>query len=227
MTNTALASTDSTELKTSSERSYQALRGDIVRGELPAGSKLKVLHLKDRYDTGAAPLREALSRLVGDGLVDQEGQRGFSVAKVSAQDAKDVARVRVLLECEALREAIPQGGDDWESGVVAAYHRLSLVEKRGTSSVEDLIELETRNAAFHDALIAGVDCDWLLKLRKQIYLHHERYRYISRKLTSSNRDTPAEHAAIYEAALARDVERTCALSTDHINLTTQTVLTVL
>ncbi|MDC0739600.1 FCD domain-containing protein [Cognatishimia sp. SS12] len=209
---------DSTQ--TDTELAYGSIRDDIIQGHLQPGSKLKVADLRARYSVGAAPLREALSRLVGDRLVVQQTQRGFRVKEASPADVEDVGRVRNLLECEALRESLLSGKDDWEARVVASYHRLTLAEGR-SKSPENLRELELRNNEFHEALVSATQSRWLLELRAQVYHHHERYRYLSRTKKNSSRDTAAEHAAIYDAVIRRDVKEACALTTDHIDRTTK------
>ncbi len=207
--------------KTDTERCYRGLRRDILHGVLAPDSKLKVVPLRERYGVGAGALREALSRLAGDQLVVRVEQRGFSVAPMSASDAADLGRMRAFLECEALAMSIPKGGDDWEADVVAAFHRLGLAEER-----HDIADIERQNQAFHDALVAAAGSPRLLEMRAQIYVHQERYRYLSRRLDAvkSARDTPAEHKAIYGAALARDVALAQELTRAHIARTTEMVV---
>ena len=72
-----------TEAKTLAAQVYEKLREDIVAGHLEPGSKLKLEQLLSKYSVGMSPLREALSRLVGDMLVTSQGQRGFRVAPLS------------------------------------------------------------------------------------------------------------------------------------------------
>lgn len=64
---------------TLTDRAYGSLREDILNGVLAPGVRLRLDPLKARYGMGASPLREALSRLAGDGFVIAEGRRGFSV----------------------------------------------------------------------------------------------------------------------------------------------------
>ena len=98
---------------------YGQLREDIIQGKLAPDSKLKIEHLRNAYDVGATPLREALSRLSSDGFVITEGQRGFRVTPISPEDLEDVTDLRITLELQALRKSLLSGGDDWESRVVA------------------------------------------------------------------------------------------------------------
>lgn len=209
-----------------SERAFKLLRGDIISGRVSPNAKLKVAELRERYQIGAAPLREALARLAGDRLVTQQSQRGFRVREMSSSDVSDIGRIRILLECEGVTESLRNGGDEWEAQLVASYHKLQLAEQRKADGGGD-VDLELRNTEFHDALVAGSTSFWLKDFRAQVYAHHERYRNLSRSAPKSGRDTPAEHAAIYQAALRRDVADTCALVTQHIDLTTQMAIKLL
>jgi len=112
------------------EATYRQLRRDIIEGRLAPGEKLRVEHLKSYYDVSSGTLREALALLISDSLVVAQGQRGFRVAPMSLADLEDLTRMRILLECEALRESMAQGTDDWEADIVSAFHKLTLAEQR-------------------------------------------------------------------------------------------------
>ena len=112
------------EPKTLVESAYRNLHRDIIEGILPPGAKLRVEHLKDNYGVGAGTLREALSLLISDSLVVTQGQRGFRVAPVSLEDFEDITNMRVMLESEALRQAIALGDEVWEGDLLAAFHLL-------------------------------------------------------------------------------------------------------
>ena len=198
------------------ESSYNRIRSDIIGGKLAPGSKLRIEELREDYSIGASPLREALNRLAGEGFVTVEEQRGFKVAPVSPGDLRDLSRMRVMLECEALRESIGNGDDEWEASLVAAHHRLQKTEygNRG-----NLAEWERRNNEFHEALIASCPSSWLLRLRRILYEQHKRYRFIAILSQQEDRDVHREHREILEAALARDVEAACRATELHIQYT--------
>lgn len=201
------------------EAAYGALRRDIINGVLAPGSKLRVEALKETYNIGASTLREALTRLVGEALVTSEEQRGFWVAPISLADFADLTRTRGLIEVEALRLSIENGDDNWEASLVAAYHRLSKVDGQigGDLALSDLFE--ERNREFHRALIAACPSRWLLQLQSILFQQSERYRRLAVVKRPQDRDVHAEHSAIVEAALARDVELACRLESEHINRT--------
>lgn len=209
--------------KTLVESSYNRLRSDIIAGKLVPGAKLRIEELRDDYRVGASPLREALNRLAGEGFVTVEEQRGFKVAPVSQDDLKDLSRMRIMLECEALRESIRNGDDEWEANLVAAHHRLQKAER---SYGRNLGEWEQRNEEFHEALVAACASSWLLRLRHVLYEQHKRYRFIAILSPQQDRDVHGEHREILEAALARDVEAATEATERHIQFTMETSVRV-
>ncbi|QDC08538.1 FCD domain-containing protein [Oceanicola sp. D3] len=214
--------------ETLSDRAHALLRGDIVSGRLAPETRLRIAQLSESYSIGASPLREALSKLSSEFLVIFEPQRGFSVAPVSADELRDISRVRCELESEALHRAIMAGDEAWEAGIVSANYALSKADARRKSGGEaDAPDWEDRNRAFHEALVAACDSVWLKRLRGLIYYQHERYRRISLIHPDPARDIQGEHAAIMEAALARNVPEATRLSKAHIDQTTQAVLKVI
>jgi GntR family carbon starvation induced transcriptional regulator len=216
------------DLATLSDKAYRALRKDIVAGVLLPGERLRIAKLSADYDIGASPLREALSKLSSEFLVLVEGQRGFSVAPISAQELKDVSQIRQDLEAESLKRAIATGDDAWEAGIVAAFYNLGKAEaRRREDPAKHLAEWEDRNREFHEALVAACESEWLKRLRRLLYFQHERYRRISLKNPNPKRDLHAEHKAIMDATLARDTDQAVKLSREHIERTTKAVLDVI
>ncbi|NMG43022.1 FCD domain-containing protein [Aromatoleum toluvorans] len=205
------------EPKTLVEAAYKRLRRDIIEGMHPPGEKLRVEHLKEQYDVGAGTLREALLLLVTDALVVGQGQRGFRVAPISLADFEDITRTRVLLETEALRQAIARGNEEWEAGLVGAFHRLSRAEQKlaehDPGATEDW---EKRNRAFHEALIAACPSRWIRHFQHILYQQSERYRRISLFRQPIPRDIHAEHQALVDATLARDATRATSILSEHI-----------
>jgi DNA-binding GntR family transcriptional regulator len=205
------------------EDAYLRLREDIIQGKYGPGSRLRVEHMKDDYGVGAGTLREALSLLVSDALVVAEGQRGFWVAPLSLTDLDDLTRTRILLETEALRLSLRQGGDDWEAELVAAFHRLTKVEERMKRTAPQAREWEHRNKSFHEALIDACDSRWLRHLLSILYRQSERYRRFAITKGTVKRDIHGEHTEIYEAAMKRDEKRAVEALTRHVDLTRQAI----
>src|SRR5689334_24842854 len=211
------------------EGAYRRLRDDIISGTLAPSEKLRIEHLRQRYGIGASALREALSRLVSDGLAECEAQRGYWVSPVSRAELADITATRQVIEVEALRQSIELGTLEWEGRVVAARHSLERVE---TSMVEATREVimgwEQANRAFHMALISGCPSRWLLRFTELLYDQSQRYRHRTvLRRPIPRRGLSGEHVAIVEATLARDTERACALLSKHIENTARAVDTAI
>lgn len=204
---------------TLSDRAYQRLKQDIIVGHWTPGMRLAVKPLTEHYEIGASPIREALARLVGEGLVLAFGQRGFRVPPIDLEDLWDVTNTRVLIENEALRKSIEYGGDEWESRVVAAYHQL---EKMEDAPSKDFAEWERRNQGFHEALVSACPSRWLQRMREILHDQHRRYRFLSSRYAPS-RDVAAEHRALRDAALAGDVRTATDVLRVHIERTAHAV----
>jgi GntR family transcriptional regulator, carbon starvation induced regulator len=221
----ALPRQTSEGMSTLTDQAYWKLRSDILTGRLAPGIKLRIEHLKTSYGIGASPIREALSRLSGDGFVAVEERRGFFVAPVSLEELWDVTEMRVDLETKALRKSIERGdADQWEAAIVASFHRLSRLDGVLRNGPPDE-EWEIRHEAFHAALVAACDSRWLLHFRALLFDQSERYRRLSLVQKQVERDVPAEHRAIMEATLDRDAERAVTLLAEHIRRTAEIVAT--
>lgn len=201
------------------------LKGDILDGRYEPAARLRFTDLQDAYGASIGTLREALSHLLHEGLVELDANRGFSAAPISAEDLRDVSSLYVEFEQRAVIASVTQGGEAWEAGLVLAFHRLAKIEalskdeRRQRSS-----DWLSAHRQFHAALVAACPSRWLLRLRAQLFDHMERYRLISQRHRPIGRSKRGEHEAIKDAALARKAELAGELLGAHLRETTETVL---
>lgn len=195
-------------------RVYGRLRQMIVTGDLEPGEKLKIDGLRKRLETGASPIREALSLLTSDHLVERLDQRGFRTAEVSATNFEEILLLRCTLEDLALRESIANATDDWEEAVVLAHHRMQRTAASEPKAFEDM------HKAFHMSLLANASYPILLKFCSQLYDLNIRYRYLAgNALNYQRRDVSEEHAGILQAAVARDADLASDRLLNHYKMT--------
>lgn len=152
------------------------MRRAIMTGELPPASRLRMEELKDRFDVGFSPIREALSRLVGEGLVELEPNKGFRVAALSRIDLHDIAVARCTVEGAALRLAIAQGDDAWEAGIIAAMHQYHKKSLNAFADQNTLAAWEQAHDQLHHALICACASPRLLEMQRRLQDQHLRYR---------------------------------------------------
>lgn len=205
---------------------YEQLRHDIISCRMLPGSKINIQALVQKYEVSLGAVREALSKLSAEGLVDARAQRGYTVSDVSPEDLAELTDARVRVEQECLKLAIENGGLEWETDIVAALHRLSHTPY---TMPEDAAVLDQRwvkaHREFHRALVSACGNRWLLRIRAQLYDQSERYRQLSVPLARAERDVAQEHRNIADAVIARDVARACAAIASHMWTTTQIVTT--
>ncbi|MGD9944498.1 MAG: GntR family transcriptional regulator [Burkholderiaceae bacterium] len=203
---------------------FERLRSDILAGELRPTEKLRIHQLAERYDIGPTAIREALSRLVTEGMVTSEDQRGFCVAGVSRDELLDLTRTRLWVEQTALRASIEHGDVEWEATVLASIHRLSRIASPNTNPASAEAWRQAHRQ-FHFSLIQGCGSPWTVKLCAMLYDQTQRYRSLSSKSRDGvSRDVSNEHRQIADAALARDARRACALLAEHFDETTRIIL---
>lgn len=211
-----------TASRTLIERSYAQLRDDIVQGRLAPGEKLRVEHLKAHYQVSAGTLREAITRLVSDALVEAEGQRGFRVTPVTLADLEDLTRLRLHIEIDALRQSIRYGDAAWRARLQQAFDELSAVEQPLRPEMH--ARWEQLNGRFHEALIAAHDSPWTLKVLRLLGRHSERYRRQAIGLAFGRRDVHAEHRQIFEMAMSGQEARAALALEAHIRGTSDLLL---
>lgn len=196
-------------------RATQALRERILVGSLAPGTKLNLDQARDQLGVSVSSLREAVTRLVADGLLLAEEQKGYTVAPVSLENLAEVTRLRQELEPLALRAAIHNGGLDWETDVTAALYRLNHTARRPEDEAS-MAAWESAHNAFHAALIERCDMPILQRFLATLTAMNDRYRCLFNARMHPQRDVSAEHTAIAEAATRRDPERATALLAAHI-----------
>lgn len=202
---------------------FERLRVDILAGELMPAERLRIQALSERYGVGPTAIREALSRLVTEGLVSAEDQRGFRVTPVSRTELLDLTQTRVRVEQMALRLAIERGDIEWESRLLSHFHRLSRTPPPTSPGRE--AQWSAVHRAFHEALVDGCGSPWTIQLCRLLFDKSERYRNLAKQRTGARgRDVGAEHRALMDAAMARDPDAACQLLSDHFTETTEIIL---
>jgi DNA-binding GntR family transcriptional regulator len=194
------------------------LRQRILDGEMPPGEKINLELVRRDFDISVSSVREAMGKLVTEGLVAFEDHRGYRVAPVSFENLKEITFLRAELEAMALRETMRHGNVEWESAVMGALYRLNHTH-REAGNIASIKTWEKAHRDFHMELIAGCRMPQLLQFCNVLHSQNDRYRRLFLLASSGDRDVAAEHTAIAEAAISYDAETACALLGRHIERT--------
>jgi DNA-binding GntR family transcriptional regulator len=201
---------------------YSRIRAEILCCRLAPGRKLVIQDICDIMEFSLGAVREALSRLTAEGLVEAQPRKGFRVAPVTESELRDITMVRTKIEISCLESAIRNGNLQWESNIMALLFELSKLKLAEPSDPSRLngVWADTHKR-FHQALVAACDSPWLLRVRETLYVHSERYRWMSLPRDRRQRNLQAEHESIAKAAIAHDAGKACSLLGQHIAKTTQ------
>ena len=200
---------------------FAKLREEIVLGKLIPGERLRIDALRQRYDVGGSPIREALMRLEAEGLVELEENKGFTVARVSKRQLGDLTATRIEIEAIALRKSIELGGVEWEARIISTMHLLASVSRgRSPGMLEKNAEWLKLHREFHLALLAGCGSPMLLDIRTRLFDLAERYVALSISTTEGEtRDHEGEHRSLMDAVLSRNMDLALELNRAHIERT--------
>lgn len=200
------------EKTTLSTTVYQKLRSDIIQGEFRPGEKLRIEPIASTYGVGSNAVREALSRLSAERLVDRYEQRGFAVPAIALDEWRVLVRTRCWLETRALEEAIANRTESWEEAIVLALHRLSRFR---SDDVELRAGWEDAHRNFHRTLLANCGSPWLLEFCDVLADHATRYIFVSHAYGNRKRHGFSEHEALMKATLHGTATSACELLTAH------------
>ncbi|MEU1982828.1 GntR family transcriptional regulator [Nocardia sp. NPDC019395] len=202
-----------------SEQVYARLREAIMRGDYAPGAPLKPQDLAKEQGVSLAIVREALVRVVGEGIADRLPNRGFAVAAFSDGRWQEIAEARRTIEPVLLRMSIERGDIEWETRVRAAHHRLArtpaFVPQEGEYYSDAWSEA---HRVFHRTLLEGCGNRVLLEAFDRLWTASELARRWSSH-RNPGRDGAEEHRRLEAAALARDADAAVEAWTRHVTLT--------
>lgn len=194
-----------------SEPLVTRLRHEILHGDLEPGAPLRQDEIAARYGISKIPVREALLQLVAEGLVFSQTNRGFMVASLLPEEAEEILEIRAILECQAIRLAMPRMA---EADIARARHVLDRAETAAAlNSWSDL------NWEFHETLYAPARRSRLLRLIRQISNPTDRYIRVLVSNANYRGRAEREHRAILAACEVGNAEAAALLLDQHIRQT--------
>jgi DNA-binding GntR family transcriptional regulator len=192
----------------------QALRELILGAELAPGSRLGEVELAERLGVSRTPVREALTRLAAEGLVEIVANRGARVATWTVAELEGVFDLRASLEPQLTGFAVPNAGPADIAELDDLAHRM--VEVGSPGPRQDLDALVPLNRAFHDRLIA-LACHPTLATALAAAIHPPIVRRNFHTYDEASlRRSLGHHVEIVAAVRAGDASWAQAVMTAHI-----------
>lgn len=195
------------------------LRQQILNGAVAPGSRLVEAALAEAFGTSRGPIRDAIARLVGTGLVTVTPRRGAYVTTLSAQDIDEVYSLRIALETHAARLAAGRGkAADWSAMALA------LVELERATAWEDVGGAAVADMRFHRTIVQAAGQGRLVKAWESFA---DQTLLLLRELShlgSSVQDTSGGHGAVLTALEAGDGPLAATAILDHLTAARATML---
>ena len=188
---------------------FRALRADILACRLAPGAELREAELAERFAVSKSPVRDALTRLVHDGLVIVMPRQGYRVAPISLKDVRDIFQYRCVLECACARIAAERS----DAQALAALDRFRSFEPHAypdgfigyNRDFHQSVARLSGNARLIDAAASQIDqMDRVIALSVNAMRGHDPARLVR------------EHADIIDALQARDARRAASLMQRHV-----------
>lgn len=196
---------------------YESMQRMIIQGKLAPGSKLTEEELARTMNISRAPIREALNMLDRDGFIKIIPRKGAVVTEVSAEDAKDIWKCRLVLEPYAAKEATHNLPRQKLQALMQEMERLEKEPYRFEEHIESDLEL-------HNLYHQYTGNDRLKLILDYLQAHATRVRWLWESQDSS-KSTPVaalqEHKAILEAFLAGDANMAFWAVQQHMKKTGQ------
>ncbi|KJY83551.1 XRE family transcriptional regulator [Vibrio galatheae] len=193
---------------------------DILNGLLQPDEKLVVADLKQRYNVGASPIREALVQLSWSKHVNLQPQKGCSVASISLDELNDLYQSLRFVSAVLLKQAIESEDESWELAILTCYHKLSRLHhaKEGVDSRE----WEERQHQFLIALMEGSQSPNMLDFFNTLLTQIKRYRCyaLTNGLTQMS-STLDDYEIIMKLVLAKDTKQAIKKLDEHLDLNRQ------
>ena len=202
---------------TLTDRVYDLLQNEILSGQASPGAQLEVVALAKRFGVSRTPVKEAVSRLIMEGLVQDLPRRGYFVSKRDSEDISELLDARLMLELAAVEKGIEMA----QPAEVAGMRRL-LAEIDGIMDDQGwYVDYETfvrKDAELHFAIVGTARNRHLLDAYRRIFRHFHAARMHLALGPGYRRgiETRQDHLAIVLALEAKDRQGLRAAITKHL-----------
>ncbi|MCA0906935.1 GntR family transcriptional regulator [Ruegeria marisrubri] len=195
------------------------LRERILSGELAEGETIRQEALAEEYDVSRMPIREALKRLNAEGLVQWANNRGGSVTKHSLDEIGEIFDLRILIEVDLFRRAIPIMGP-------REFARCDEILKQMEASYDenDVGKWGILNYQYHSALYAASQRKLTNELLDRVNLQSDRYVRMHLSVMKQREPAKREHRDLLRLAREGNVDQACEVLAQHIRRTKEQLL---
>ena len=190
----------SLDRSTLSDQIYKQLREDIILGKIPSGKRITMRELQEQFSISSTPVREALTRLAQDRLVEYITNQGAKVIELTAQDVRELLEMCTLYDCYAVEKAMENPDrDELLEELRAAIQRQKNYQKNSEKSHKEYSAIFND---FHETIYAFSGNAWM----KNATMEYNSFLFLAdvRKRIDYPEIAIQEHQAILDAIASDD-----------------------
>ena len=203
--------------RTAQQLAYEVVRRAIMRGALQPGVRLTQSQLAEQLSLSTTPVREALRRLAGEGLVRIDAHRGAIVRGLDKAELSEIYELRLLLEPLAARKAVTHITDEALAEAEVLWERMK--------DYSDIATWSELNREFHAVFARSAASPNLTRILRG--LRDSAAPYVRWSIVLQP-DFPVvanqEHRELLDACRARDADTAAAVEEKHLRATLDAVM---
>jgi DNA-binding GntR family transcriptional regulator len=193
------------------DRLREAIEEEITTGKLLPGSRLDEAELAKRFNVSRTPIREALSLLLGEGLIETRPRRGVVVTRVTPQRLIEMFEVMAELEVMCAQLAARRMSEDELAAIESAHAACE-----GAVAARDADAYFYANERFHYAIYTASHNSFLFEQAASLQRKLRPYRRLQLRVRNRIQRSFEEHQAIVDALREGDAERLLTSVRNHV-----------
>jgi DNA-binding GntR family transcriptional regulator len=206
-------------VQTSSSAVLQLLRQSLDRGRWSPGEPLRQEEIAAELGVSRVPVREAFFQLQAEGLVQVVPNKGVYVRTLSAENLRELFRLRRLLEGDVLGDAVPLH-------TAATLNRLETVQA-ALDKARQVADWVAGDREFHESLYAPAERPETMATIRRLRFIVDRFYFARLKPSTRAQGWHEEHHALIRAVKRRDASAACKLLAAHLAETERSALAAL
>ncbi|WP_238528252.1 GntR family transcriptional regulator [Acetonema longum] len=184
---------------------YKALKKDITEKVLLPGQKVIIRELHERYGISETPIKQALNRLITEGLVESIPRRGVKVRELKWEDIEELFDIRLMIEMNYVKQILQNFKKD-----LGIQQKFTANLREHMEIVENAVDLNDyfRNyyldQEFHQLFVKSSGCKRIMQIYNHLGTHDYAYHIYRRQTREETIAGVKEHEAIYNALVSQD-----------------------
>ena len=209
-------------MKTIKEQVYEVLKKEILEGTHKPGERIQELQVAERLNVSRSPVREAIKELIGEGLLVYIPNKSITVKKLNIKEINEIFDFRNITENYAIRKTVENIDDKIEEKLNRM--KTDLIRLHDDKDLHKYCRVDSE---FHRFLIESSGNELLYRVVGNAMALIEQFRVISLRSSQRFEESVAEHVAIIDAILKKDIKTACQICSSHLDLARNEIITYL